>query len=85
MPEPANMRSWGRRAIRAPSSNAREDRRGQGRRKLSLGDALSLLFLMAAKHDDEFERGRCRWHASGSRHLAGQWTLEDQRRQVSRS
>jgi hypothetical protein len=31
--------------------------------KLSLGDALSLLFLMAAKQDDRFERAALCWHA----------------------
>jgi hypothetical protein len=31
--------------------------------KLSLGDALSLLFLMAAKRDESFERAALRWLA----------------------
>src|SRR5712691_1604594 len=31
--------------------------------KLSLGDALSLLFLMAAKQDERFERAALVWHA----------------------
>ena len=31
--------------------------------RLSLGDALSLLFLMAAKSDDRFERAALCWHA----------------------
>ena len=29
--------------------------------KVSLGDALSLLYLMATKHDDAFERAALRW------------------------
>ena len=37
--------------------------------KLSLGDALSLLFLMAAKQDERFERAALAWHARFEREV----------------
>jgi hypothetical protein len=44
--------------------------------RLSLGDALALLLLMAAKQDDRYERAALRWHARLETELAA-LTIEE--------
>ncbi len=44
--------------------------------RLGLGDALALLFLMAAKHDQRYEQAALRWHSRFEREVAG-LTIEE--------